>query len=249
MTLQANNIYDVSCIEGLKQMDDSSVDMFISSPPYNVGIEYGAYGDTKPWEEYELFMENLLTEMFRVLRDGGRVAWNIPSFSSKQNLYEIFLKLFRKVGFMQYAEIIWDKKQISSRTAWGSWLSASQPNILPSHEYILVFYKNNKNYGKGKSDITKEEFISWTNGMWSFKPETKSKHPAPFPVELPYRLIKFFTYPDDLVIDPFMGSGTTALACIKTGRKCIGFEIDPAYIAMASERIMEYKNTKIEGLI
>lgn len=216
---------------------EGSIDLIVSSPPYNVGIEYGAHDDNQAWEDYDKFMLGVIQQMYRVLRDGGRVCWNIPSFSSRQNLYERFLGLFRKAGFQQYAEIIWNKKQISSRTAWGSFNSPSQPNILPSHEYILVFYKGNKNHGKGKSDLVKEEFIPWTNGMWEFKPETKSDHPAPFPIELPYRCVKMFSYPGAVVLDPFMGSGTTALACIKTNRNFLGFEKDPQWLALANSRI------------
>lgn len=234
-----NTIENISCLDGLRHLADNSIDLIVSSPPYNVGIMYSGYEDNKSWEKYDEFMGDILKEAFRVVRDGGRVAWNIPSFSSRQNLYERFLRLFRVAGFLQYAEVIWNKNQISSRTAWGSWLSPSQPNILPSHEYILVFYKNQKNYGKGHADITKEEFIPWTNGMWEIRPETKSKHPAPFPVELPYRLIKFLTYPGDVVLDPFSGSGTTAIAAVRTGRRYIGFELDEGYTRMANERILE----------
>ncbi len=225
------------CIKGMEAMGDGSVDLVVTSPPYNVGIEYGAHDDDKGWDEYEKTMRSVISNLFRVVRDGGRVCWNIPSFSSRQNLYETFLRLFREAGFKQYAEIIWNKDQISSRTAWGSFCSASEPNILPSHEYILVFYKGSKNHGAGESDLTKEEFIPWTNGMWNIRPETDSNHPAPFPLALPKRLIKMFTYPGRLVMDPFMGSGTSGVAAVELGRSFIGFELDPKWHEMAQARI------------
>jgi len=180
------------CLVEMKKIPDKSVDLVITSPPYNVGITYASHDDNQSWGDYEKWMINILKESYRVIRDGGRLCWNIPSFSSRQNLYGVFSRLLNDVGFKQYAEIIWDKKQISSRTAWGSFQSASQPNILPSHEYILVFYKISKNHGKGKNDVTKENFIQWTNGMWSFKPQTKSEHPAPYPIELPLRCMQVF---------------------------------------------------------
>lgn len=225
------------CLEKMKEIPDGSIDLVVSSPPYNVGIEYNSHDDNKEWAEYEKWMADILVEMYRIVRDGGRVCWNIPSFSSRQNLYRIFSSLFDDAGFKQYAEIIWDKKQISSRTAWGSFQSASQPNILPSHEYILVFYKGNKNHGTGENDIAKDNFIKWTDGMWSFKPETNSSHPAPYPVELPQRCMQMFSYVGETILDPFMGSGTTGVACKNLNRNFIGIELDHAYFKIAQDRI------------
>lgn len=229
----------MDCLIAMKQMPDKCVDLTISSPPYNVGIEYDSRNDNQEWDEYKKMMGNILLEMYRITRIGGRVCWNVPSFSSRQNLYEIFLSLFQQSGFKQYAEIIWNKKQISSRTAWGSFQSASQPNILPSHEYILVFYKEEKNHGDGKNDISKDNFIKWTDGMWSFNPETKSEHPAPYPIELPHRCIQMFSYIDENVFDPFLGSGTTAVAAKYLKRNFIGIEISPAYCAIARDRLRQ----------
>lgn len=233
----SSEIHLTDCLSGMASMKDSSVDLVVTSPPYNVGIEYGEHDDNKSWTEYEKTMRDILKSIYRVTRDGGRVCWNIPSFSSRLNLYEIFLRLFREVGFNQYAEIIWNKGQISSRTAWGSFCSASQPNILPSHEYILVFYKGNKNHGEGKSNISKEQFIPWTDGMWNIPPETNSKHPAPFPLQIPIRLIRMFSHKGSKVMDPFCGSGTTGVAASDCGSDFIGFEMDPMWHKMATERV------------
>jgi site-specific DNA-methyltransferase (adenine-specific) len=239
ITDKQNKIIQGDCLEVMKTMPDNCIDLVVTSPPYNVGIKYQNTNDEKEWAEYGLQMLKTLKEMFRIIRDGGRVCWNIPSFSSRQNLYEIFLNLFRLNGFLQYAEIIWNKKQISSRTAWGSFQSASEPNILPSHEYILIFYKGSKNHGKGQNDITKEEFIKWTDGMWEFTPETNSKHPAPYPETLAKRCIKMFSYVGETILDPFVGSGTTARACKDLRRNYIGIDISKEYVDMSNQRLAQ----------
>ena len=137
--------------------------------------------------------------------------------------------------------IIWNKNQASPRTAWGSFNSPSCPSFPTPFEYILVFAKDNKKLQwKGETDLTKEEFIDWSLALWTFAPETRQKkigHPAMFPEELPKRLIKMFSWKGALVVDPFMGSGTTAVACVNTNRNYIGFELDKHYCEIANERI------------
>lgn len=220
-------------------LEDNSLDLVVTSPPYNVGIKYDSIDDSKQWADYRNWIKEVISTVFLKLKEGGRVVWNIASYSSLKNWYKLFVDLFEECGFKQYAEIIWDKKQISSRTAWGSFKSASQPNILPRHEYVLVFYKGVKNHGKGKNNITNQEFVKWTDGMWEIRPETNSSHPAPFPVELAIRAIKMFSHIGDIVLDPFMGSGTTAIACQRTDRKFIGFEISQEYVNVANRRIAQ----------
>jgi len=232
-----NKIICGDVLDIIRDIPSNTIDLSVSSPPYNVGIKYDEHDDEMDWKKYEDWMNLIMVELYRILRDGGRVCWNIPSFSSRQNLYQLSHKIFFNSGFNQYAEIIWDKKQISSRTAWGSFCSASEPNILPRHEYILVFYKNTKNFGKGQSDISKEDFIKWTDGMWEINPETKSDHPAPFPEELPQRLLQMFSYPENIVIDPFGGSGTVAYVAKKFNRKFIHIDISKKYCAEAKRRV------------
>lgn len=227
------------CVEVIGTLPAGSVDLIVSSPPYNVGIEYTNSDDEKSWQEYRKQMTDVSKAMFSILRDGGRLCWNIPSFSSRLNLYFLFQDLFFQAGFKQYAEVIWDKKQISSRTAWGSFCSASEPNLLPRHEYILVFYKGSKNHGKGESDINKDNFIKWTDAMWELQPETNSDHPAPFPIELPSRCIQMFSFVGETVLDPFVGSGTTLRAAANLKRKGIGIDISPEYCAKAEDRLRQ----------
>lgn len=149
----------------------------------------------------------------------------------------------KQVGWKYHATVIWNEQNISRRTAWGSWLSASAPYVIAPVEVIIVFYRNRwkKLKGNGKSDINKEEFVKWTNGVRDFMGESRKRvgHPAPFPVELPRRCIKLFTFVGDTVLDPFLGSGTTLIACLETGRRGIGVEVDSKYCQIAKRRIVE----------
>jgi len=140
-------------------------------------------------------------------------------------------------------EIIWDKAaSAGASTAWGSWMSASNPAMRDVHEYILVFSKGEmQRRGKGKrSTISREEFLKYTKSVWSFPTESATRvgHPAPFPVELPYRLIQLYTFEGDVVLDPFCGSGTTCVAALMTNRHYIGFDNNEEYVKLARERIV-----------
>jgi site-specific DNA-methyltransferase (adenine-specific) len=152
-----------------------------------------------------------------------------------------------EIGFLMRGEIIWNKgSSASPSTAWGSWLSAANPVLRDIHEYILVFSKGTfslKSKGK-ESTITKDEFLEWTKSVWTF-PAVSAKmigHPAPFPEELPARLIKMYSFKNDVILDPFLGSGTTSLAAIKNNRHYVGYDKDSKYIDLANRRISEYKN-------
>jgi site-specific DNA-methyltransferase (adenine-specific) len=149
------------------------------------------------------------------------------------------------LGYLMRGEIIWNKAASASpSTAWGSWKSAANPTLRDVHEYILVFSKGTykrHNQALKKSTISREEFLEFSKSMWTFPAESAVKvgHPAPFPVELPYRLIQLYSFDGDVILDPFMGSGQTALAAIKTGRHYVGYEINPEYIDLAQSRITE----------
>lgn len=245
--MELNNIYNEDCISGIKKIKDNSIDIVITSPPYNLDIKYSDYDDKKPLEDYLDFVKKLCKELFRVTKDGGRVCFNIPpdignlKDNSKVSLDSLYYNILSEVGFHYRTKIIWNKNTISARTAWGSFCSPSNPNVLPSFEYVLVFYKENpKKEGlKENIDIIKDEFIPWTNGLWTIATESAKKigHPAPYPVELCTRLLKMFSYKNDVVLDPFMGSGTTAVSAININRNYIGFELSKEYCDIANNRI------------
>jgi site-specific DNA-methyltransferase (adenine-specific) len=170
---------------------------------------------------------------------------NVPLDKNKggqQSVCADITYIAKQIGFKYHSTIIWNEQNISRRTAWGSWMSATAPYVIAPVEVIIVLYKQRwkKTSGSGRSDITKEEFLEWTNGVWNFSGESKKRvgHPAPFPLELPRRCIKLFSFVGDVVLDPFLGSGTTLLACLQTGRKGIGVEIDRNYCELAKKRLL-----------
>ncbi|MCA1902011.1 MAG: site-specific DNA-methyltransferase [Candidatus Hydrogenedens sp.] len=238
---------ETDCIE------ENSIDLIVTSPPYNVDITYNSYNDTVSYEEYLIFTSNWLDKAYRVLKEDGRFCLNIPLDKNKggqQSVFADVITIAKKIGYKYHSAIVWNEQNISRRTAWGSWLSASAPYVIAPVEMIAVLYKKDwkKTSGSGESDITKDEFVQWTNGVWTFMGESKSRigHPAPFPIELPRRCIKLFTFVGDIVLDPFLGSGTTLLACAMTNRKGIGIEIDENYCKIAEERLL--KEVEIDQL-
>ena len=228
-----------------KTIEKESVDLIITSPPYDLSIEYEKYDDSVPYNEYLQFTEKWLKKSYDLLKDDGRMCLNIPldkNKGGKQSVYGDILKIAKNTGWEYNTTIIWNEQNISKRTAWGSWLSASAPYVIAPVEIILIMYKKNwKKSLKGKSTITKEEFIEWTNGVWTFNGEKKKKigHPAPFPLELPNRCMKLFSFEGDIILDPFMGSGTTLLSCQINNRKGIGIEINDKYCDLAKKRLSE----------
>jgi len=239
-------------IEGIKILNEDflridipedSIDLIVTSPPYNVGIDYNSHNDTISYKEYLDWTGEWLKKAFRLMKSDGRMCLNIPLDKNKggqQSVYADITTIAKRVGLKYHSTIIWNEGNISRRTAWGSWLSASAPYVIAPVETIVILYKDSwKKHRKGKSDITKSEFIEWTNGLWSFSGESKKKigHPAPFPVELPRRCIKLFSYVGDTILDPFLGSGSTAIAAYKLNRKAIGVEIDEVYFRLAIKRI------------
>jgi len=226
------------------------VNLIITSPPYNVGIEYGNFNDNREYENYLNFTRNWLSKTLDLLADDGRLCLNVPLDKNKNGLRPVYadiVKIAQEVGFKYQSTIIWNEQNISRRTAWGSWLSASAPYVIAPVETIILLYKNSwKRLNKGKSTITREEFIEWTNGLWNFSGESKKRigHPAPFPIELPKRCIRMFSYENDIVLDPFLGSGTTLIAAYKENRIGIGVEIDKSYVNLAINRIEKVINQK-----
>lgn len=225
-----------------------SVDLIVTSPPYNVDIQYNSHKDDVSYEEYLEFSKKWMARCFEWTKESGRFCLNVPLDKNKggqQSVTADLTTIAKEIGWKYHSTIIWNEQNISRRTAWGSWLSASAPYVIAPVESIVVLYKNEwKRDAKGKkSDILREEFLQWTNGVWSFNGESKKRigHPAPFPVELPRRCIKLFSFVDDVILDPFLGSGTTALAALQNNRRAVGIEVDEKYCQLAVERLKKDK--------
>ena len=232
-----------------KELGDDSIDLVVTSPPYNVGIDYNSHNDNLTYEQYLEFSKKWLARCFDWLKDDGRLCLNIPLDKNKGGHKSVGADLTiiaKKIGFNYHSTIIWNEGNISRRTAWGSWKSASAPYVIAPVELILVLYKKRwkKTSGSRQSNITKQEFMEWTNGLWTFSGESKKRvgHPAPFPIELPRRCIKLFSFVGDVVLDPFVGSGTTLIASYLENRKGIGVDIDKKYCQLTKKRLAEEAN-------
>ena len=230
--------------EKMKEIPDNSIHLMITSPPYNATKEYDK---DLTLDEYLNFLRNVFTETYRVLVNGGRACINVANLGRKPYipLSDYITMMMIDMGYNMRGEIIWNKASSASpSTAWGSWLSAANPTLRDIHEYILIFSKGDmKRQSNGRSNtISKEQFMEWTKSVWTMGAESAKKigHPAPFPVELPYRLIQLFSYKDDIVLDPFIGSGTTAIAAFQAGRKFIGYDNVKKYVDLSNKRLERY---------
>ena len=221
---------------------DQSVALAFTSPPYNVGKDYD---DNMSLENYLALIRSVADEVYRVLRPGGRYVVNIANLGRKPYipLHAYFYGVHMAAGFLPMGEIIWRKgKGANGSCAWGSWRSARAPRLRDVHEYLLVFAKEGYSRPeRGESDIERDEFMEATLSVWDILPESAKRvgHPAPFPVELAARVIQLYSYVGDVVLDPFLGSGTTAVASVKHGRRYAGFEIDDTYFQLAQKRIAD----------
>ena len=233
--------------EDMSELPSNSVHLVVTSPPYNVGKEYDEDLDLN---EYREFLKRVFREVKRVLVPGGRLCINIANLGRKPYLplHAYIIQDMLDLGFLMRGEIIWNKAGGGSpSTAWGSWLSAKNPTLRDQHEYILVFSKDTftrQNPFGRKSTISRGEFLEFTKSVWTF-PAVSAKeigHPAPFPVELPYRLIQLYTFEGEVVLDPFMGSGQTAIASLKSKRFYVGYEIVPEYVELAQKRIKIFES-------
>jgi site-specific DNA-methyltransferase (adenine-specific) len=224
----------------MSQVPDNSVALAFTSPPYNVGKDYD---EDMSLEQYLLLIKNVGKEVYRVLRPGGRYVVNIANLGRKPYipLHSFFYQVHAEVGFLSMGEIIWQKaKGANGNCAWGSWMSAKAPRLRDIHEYLLVFVKQSySRIDNGASDIQRSEFLSSTLSIWEIPAESAKRvgHPAPFPVELAARVIRLFSYAEDVVLDPFLGSGTTCVAAIENGRHYVGYEISDEYCQLSRRRI------------
>lgn len=232
--------------EVMDEIPDESIHLMITSPPYNVGKEYDS---DLTLEEYLSLLTTVFSEVYKKLVTGGRACINVANIGRKPYipLHAMMMEIMLDLGFLMRGEIIWDKSASGGGScAWGSWMSASNPVLRDYHEYILVFSKDS--YSKNKKQIKKDtierdDFIEWTRSVWTF-PAINAKnigHPAPFPIELPHRLINLYSYKGDVILDPFAGSGTTAIAAIKNNRNYVCYDIKQEYVDLAEKRISNQK--------
>ena len=235
--------------ESMSELPNNSVHLMVTSPPYNVGKDYD---NDLTLEEYLSFLMRVWTETYRVLVPGGRACINVANLGRKPYipLHAFIIRDMIDTGFLMRGEIIWDKgASASSSTAWGSWQSASNPTLRDTHEYVLVFSKENFRRDKidaRDSTISRKDFLTLTKSVWKFPAESAKRigHPAPFPIELPFGLIQLYTYSGEVVLDPFMGSGQTAIAALKAKRHFIGYEKARNYVSLAKRRIKQWKTGK-----
>ena len=229
-----------------KRIPDNYIDLIVTSPPYNVGKNYGEANDNLEYDDYIEFTYNWLRKCYSWAKDDGRLCMNIPIDTGKgvqRSLGADITCIAKDVGWNYRTTIVWNEGNISKSSARGSFMSASSPHVISPVELIVVMYKKQwKKTCRGKSDTSKDEFMDWTNGIWTFPGESKKRigHPAPFPTELPKRCIKLFSYIDDVVLDPFMGSGTTLIAAKMLNRKSMGIEISGEFCELAFRRILKY---------
>ncbi|NMA12964.1 MAG: site-specific DNA-methyltransferase [Chloroflexi bacterium] len=225
-------------------IEPESVDLIVTSPPYNVDIKYNSHDDQMNYDDYLKFSHDWMTQAYKFAKTSGRFCLNVPLDKNKggqQSVSADLTLIAKEVGWKYHSTIIWNEGNISRRTAWGSFKSATAPYVIAPVEVIIILFKDRwkKTKYDRDTDITKEEFMAWTNGVWSFNGESKKRigHPAPFPIELPRRCIKLFSFVGDTILDPFLGSGSTLIAAGETERIGIGFDIDDNYCELAKTRI------------
>lgn len=227
--------------ERMQQLPDNSVHLMITSPPYNVSKEYD---DELSLSEYRALLRRVWQETFRVLVNGGRACINVANLGRKPYipLHSYIIEDMQDIGYFMRGEIIWNKgSSASPSTAWGTWKSAKNPVLRDVHEYILVFCKGNysRQATDKQSDISRDEFLDYTKSIWDFSAVSAKSigHPAPFPIELPLRLIKLYSFVGDVILDPFLGSGSSSLAAVKAKRHFVGYDLNQEYIELAKSRI------------
>jgi site-specific DNA-methyltransferase (adenine-specific) len=240
-----NELIHGDVLKELPKLSSDSVDLVVTSPPYNVGVDYGEYKDDRTLAEYKNFVRETFDQLSRVVKDSGRVCVNI-SLKNDSGIVDTpfhIKEIASDLGWDMRFEIIWDKGSSESSSAWGSWRSPSSPRPIFNHEYIFVYDVGDKKKESEKT-IEKERFMNLVKSMWRIKPQTVSDHPAAFPEEVPRRLIELNSYEGDVVLDPFAGSGTTLCVAKEMQRNYVGIELEEKYINMARERLFETVNVE-----
>jgi len=241
--LPINQIICGDCIKVMKRIPKESIDLIVTSPPYNCGIEYDIYNDWRPIDEYYNWVREWLKECYRVLKPNRRIALNVLFNKGNKRGREqpgvAFSSALWDAGFKLNNITLWLDDHRVKYTAWGSWKSASAPYIFCPYEVIIMANKGSwKRDDKGISDITGDEFKEWVSGQWKMQPVTKRVCcPAPFPKELPKRCIKLLSYVGNIILDPFCGDGTTCIVAKEFNRKYIGIDISEKYCNYAKEQL------------
>jgi site-specific DNA-methyltransferase (adenine-specific) len=278
--LETKRIIQGDCVIEMAKLPESTIDLIVTSPPYNVGIDYDSHDDRMMMDEYWEFTEQWLTQAYRLIKDDGRVAINIPYEVNVQDrggrvlFMSEFWAVMKKVGFKFYGLVDLDENSPhrSKTTAWGSWMSPSSPYIYNPKECVVLAYKKDRiKKVKGESqwkgelvdleqedgtikqkmmyqDEDKKEFMSLVYGQWEYFADTKQQTKATFSMDIPLKAIKILTYKNDIVLDPFTGSGTSLVAAEVSGRRWIGIELSENYTKVATDRVQHFidKNKQIE---
>lgn len=240
----------------MRDVPSASVQLVLTSPPYNVGERYDVHNDALEWRTYLKLLREVWRECDRVLVSGGRIAIVVANTGRNpyRDLRGMITRQVQRMGFLHRGEVIWYKgASVGTSTAWGSWQSASNPTLRDVHEYILIFSKGRYDLPTARGvTIERDEFLKATQSVWDISTERGEcvviggrvvKHPCPFPRALARRVIKFLTQEGDTVLDPFCGSGITALEALETGRHFIGYDVSANYVALANRLI---ENARLE---
>jgi site-specific DNA-methyltransferase (adenine-specific) len=269
-----NQIINGDCVEVMSKLSEGSIDLIVTSPPYNCGIKYDTYIDTLNMEDYWLWTEQWLTQSYKILKDDGRVSINIPYETNVQErggrvfFVSEFYQIMKKVGFKFFGvvDLEEDSPHRSKTTAWGSWLSCSQPYIYNPKECVILAYKKSpKKLEKGEpqwkgtpteieqedgsikkkmvyDEKDKKDFMELVFGQWKYLNDSRPLTKATFSLDIPSKAIKILTYKNDIVLDPFAGSGTSLVAAEILGRRWIGIELSPNYVQTARGRVQHFIN-------
>jgi site-specific DNA-methyltransferase (adenine-specific) len=234
------------CLELMPSIPDKSIDLVITSPPYNCGIEYDSWDDNLEYDEYKEWCKKWMIEIKRVLKDNGRFAINIllemgiENNQKRVSPFAMFYNLIENIGMFPFGSPVWVDSHRVKYTAWGSWLKSTSPYIYCPYEVILLGY--NKSWRRtGETNITKDEFMMGCSGIWKLRTQTREITKANFHQDLPDMCLKLLSAFGDTILDPFMGSGTTGVSCIQNNRNFIGIEISKNYFKIAEKRIEDAK--------
>jgi len=278
--LETNKIINGDCVKVMASLPESCVDLIVTSPPYNVGIDYDTHDDKQSMEDYWQFTKDWLSESYRILKDDGRIAVNIPYEVNVQDrggrilFMSEFYQIMKNLGFKFFGLVDLNEQSPhrSKTTAWGSWMSPSAPYIYNPKECVILGYKKNhikkvKGEPQWKGELVdleqedgtvkqkmmyqeedKKEFMSLVYGQWEYFADTKQQTKATFSMDIPMKAIKILTYRNDLVLDPFTGSGTSLVAAEVSGRRWLGIELSESYTKVAKDRVQHFidKNRQME---